>query len=156
MKKPLVILAVLGFIAAISLTAYAAYLKQLPMFEIYGEDVIAVNAPDYMIAAAENDVHRLFVDWKKDAEGKAYDPSFMSASHSWETGKTSQTKTKALSRCTTEFNDVQGHHIVIERIAGKNMPTLVFFSPKSGDGTMPMLNAFVSSLQKQGVKPAAH
>ncbi|MEA3212536.1 MAG: hypothetical protein QOE70_5593 [Chthoniobacter sp.] len=156
MKKPLSILAIIGVIAAVSLTAYAAYLKQSPTFEIYGEDLIAVNAPDYMIAGAENDVHRLFVDWKKDAEGKPHDPSFMSASHSWDTGKTNQTKTTALSRCTTEFNDAQGHHIVIERIAGKNMPTLVFFSPKSGDGTMPVLDAFVSSLQKQGVRLATH
>jgi hypothetical protein len=132
------------------------YLKQRPTFEIYGEDVIAVNAPDYMIAGAENDVHRKFVDWKKNAEGQPHDPSFMSAVHSWETGKTKATKTTVLSRCTTEFNDAQGHHIVIETIAGKNMPTLVFFSPKSGDGTAPVLNAFVGSLQKQGVRLAAH
>ena len=156
MKKTLIILAVIGLITGISFTAYAAYLKQQPTFEIYGEDVIAVNAPGYMIGGAESDVHRLFVDWKKDADGKPHDPSFMSASRSWETGKTKETKTTALSRSTTEFNDAQGHHIVIERIAGKNMPTLVFFSPKSGDGTMPVLNAFVASLQKQGVKMAMH
>ena len=156
MKKPLIILAVIGVTAAISLTAYAAYLKQQPTFEIYGEDVIAVNAPGYMIAGAENDVHRLFVDYKKDAEGKPHDPSFLSGGRSWETGKTKQTQTLALSRSKTEFNDAQGHHIVIETIAGKNMPTLVFFSPQSGDGTAPVLNAFVGSLQKMGVKLAGH
>jgi hypothetical protein len=156
MKKPL-IAAGIAILATISFTAYGAYYKkQQPTFEIYGEDVLATTAPDGIVAHARHEVHELFVDWKTDAEGKQHDPSFLESSRSWMTGQPKEAQTLALDRGTTEFNDAQGHHIVIEVIEGKNMPTLVFFSPQSGNGTMPVLNAFVASLQKQGVKPAGH
>ena len=153
MKKQIIV--ILGIIAALAITAVAvAQVRKPPTFEFYGEHVLATNASDGIIAAARRDVHQAFADWKTDAAGKAYDSTFHEEAQSWTTkGKSEKEPTLALGRGKTEFNDAKGNHIVIEVIAGKNMPTLVFFSPIGDKGAMTLPNVFAASLQKQGVKP---
>lgn len=154
MKKQLIV--VLGILAIAATVALAiSRIQKPPTFEIYGEDVVATNASDGVVAAARHDTHKALADWKTDAQGKSYDPSFLEGGRSWTTeGKSEKQPTMALARGRTEFNDAKGNHIVIEVIEGKNMPTLVFFSPIGDQGAMTLLNAFAASLQKQGVKPA--
>jgi len=154
MKKQLLV--VLGILAIAATVALAiSRIKKPPTFEIYGEDVLATNASDGVVAAARHDVHKALADWKTDAHGKSYDPSFLEGARSWTTkGKSEKEPSLALVRGKTEFNDAKGNHIVIEVIGGRDMPTLVFFSPIGDQGAMTLLNAFAASLQKQGVKPS--
>jgi hypothetical protein len=154
MKKQLRNLSFLGIVAILAFTALFAGAKKQSTFEIYGEDALSTTAPDGIVAAARHDVHQLLADWKTDANGKRHDPSFHEGSRGWTTtAKTEKTPTFAIGRATTEFTDAKGNHLVIEIISGKDMPTLVFFSPPADKGNMTLINAFINSLQKQGVKP---
>jgi hypothetical protein len=149
------LLVTLSIVATAGITAFAvAQINKPPTFEFYGEDVIATNAPDGVIAAARHEVHKAFADWKKDAAGQPCDPSFLEEGRNWTTKRPSETKpTMVLARGRTEFNDARGNHVILEVIQGKDMPTLIFFSPIGDRGAMTLPNAFAASLQKQGIKP---
>jgi hypothetical protein len=150
MKKQLSILAV---ISAIAFAAFAAQSRKQSTFEVYGPEVLSTTASDGVVAAARNDVHELLARWISTPEGKRSDPSFREGSRGWTTtNKTAKTPTAAVGRAKTEFNDADGKHIVIEVITGKDMPTLVFFSHEGAKDAMTLVNAFIASLQKQGVK----
>ena len=123
-------------------------------FEVYGAEVVSTTAPLDAVAAARNEVHRTFAHWIKDHAGRDSDPTFSEGGQSWTQSKPGQPDNVAVARGKTEFTDAQGHHIKIEVISAKNAPTLVFFSHEGAADRTAILNAFLSSLQKQGVKNA--
>jgi hypothetical protein len=140
-------------ISAVAITAFAATAKKQSTFEVYGPEVLSTTASDGIVAAARNDVHELLAHWIPTPDGHRSDPSFREGSRSWTTtNKTAKTPTTAVGRAKTEFTDADGKKIVIEVIAGKDMPTLVFFSHEGAKDAMSLINTFTASLQKKGVR----
>ena len=60
-------------------------------------------------------------------------------------------KEVVLTRGKSEFKDPDGHRITIEAVGMKGTPTIVFFTHE-GSSPETALNAYLASLQKQGVK----
>ena len=152
MKKSTTIIAavaVLAGMSALGFTAFATQRMNQPTFVVYGDGALSTTAPASALGAASSDAYRAHVNYIPNADGKPWDPSFRSGSIYWKRSDTSST----VNRAKTEFVDANGHRIMIEKISCTDTPTLVFFSHDGPKGPMPVLNAFVASLQKQGIKP---
>jgi hypothetical protein len=91
--------------------------------------------------------------YEQKPDGSRSDPSFKQGSRWWSSGKSQANATVELTRSTMEFRDGKGCLVGIEIIRAKEKPTLVFFTYEGNNGAIPVINAFIASLQKQGVKP---
>ncbi len=138
-------------LTAVAATAFATYSKSQPTFRVYGVGALTTTASDGMVAAARHDAHKALGNWTADKDGRSSDASFQEAASSWSshTGNAG-----AISRGKTTFTDKEGHHAEMEVVENHDAPTLVFLSNDGGpQAQAALLNAFISSLQKQGVKP---
>ncbi len=152
MKKQHIVLAAVVMIALAAFTALAATARKRPMFQVYGPEVVITTAADGVVAAARNDVHELLANWIRSSDGQRSDPSFRESSRNWWTDGASAEKSY-MGRSKSEFNDVDGKPIVIEVIEGNDFPAVVFFSHQGARDPTALVNAFIASLQRQGVKP---
>lgn len=123
-------------------------------FTVYGADALSTTARNEVLGQAAMDTHDALVHWSKDGKGEKYDPSYAGGGQSWSAGKAGDpgpAKEVVLTRGKTEFKDSDGHRITIEAIGMKGAQTIVFFSHE-GASPETALNAYIASLQKQGVK----
>ena len=155
MKKSLVILCGLVVFAY---AAYAMYAKAQPTFEIYGAGALTTTASQDDVCGARYEVCHSLGHWIHGEDGKISNPSFGETGQSWSstTDSYGKSRTRGVGRGKTQFTDAKGSLIVIEEITGDGLPTYVFFTASGDDGSAPVLNAFIASLQKRGVKMAGH
>ena len=141
----------LNTLAAVTLATITACAEDKGTFEVYEASVLVTSAPMSILSHAASQTHEALGHRVKDDKGRDYDPSFGQISTWWKTGKPSEPQTPAVMRGKTEFKDADGHRIVIEYIWTKGGQTVVFFTHE-GKTPEAVLNAYIASLQKQGVK----
>ncbi|MEI8288580.1 MAG: hypothetical protein WCH99_03850 [Verrucomicrobiota bacterium] len=151
MKRPLIILTALVFTCG---CAHMGAVRDKGTFAVYGADALSTTAPNEVLGRAAWETHDVLAHWSKDSNGKNYDPSYGGGGQSWSVGKAGNpgpAKEVVLSRSKSEFKDADGHRFTIEAIRMKGAQTIVFFSHE-GSSPEIALNAYIASLQKQGVK----
>ena len=151
MKIPLLLLSALVFTCG---CAHMGAVRDKGTFAVYGADALSTTAPNEVLGRAAWETHDVLAHWSKDSNGKNYDPSYGGGGQSWSVGKAGNpgpAKEVVLSRSKSEFKDADGHRITIEAIRMKGAPTIIFFSHE-GSAPETALNAYIASLQKQGVK----
>jgi len=148
---PLVVSTLL--LSYLAVAGFAARPKPVSTFEIFSNHVVSTTASPGVVAEARRQVHETLAHWVTTPDGRRSDPSFREGSEGWtSTGPTVKSPTVTLGRSTTEFDAADGKPLKLEVIAGSDMPTIVFVSYSGEGGPQAVVNAFVSSLQKQGVR----
>lgn len=151
MKIPLILLTALLLACG---CAHMGTVRDKGTFAVYGADALSTTAPNEVLGRAAWETHDALAHWSKDSNGKNYDPSYTGGGQSWSVGKAGNpgpAKEVVLSRSKSEFKDADGHRFTIEAIRMKGAQTIVFFSHE-GSSPEIALNAYIASLQKQGVK----
>ena len=144
----------LNILSALFLATVSGCADDKGTFTVYGADALSTTARNDVLGEAAWKTHEALAHWSKDGNGKKYDPSYVGGGHSWSVGKAGDpgpAKEVVLTRGKSEFKDSDGHRITIEAIWMKGAQTIVFFSHEGGSPET-ALNAYIASLQKQGVK----
>jgi len=144
----------LNILSALFLATVSGCADDKGTFTVYGADALSTTARNDVLGEAAWKTHEALAHWSKDGNGKKYDPSYVGGGHSWSVGKAGDpgpAKEVVLTRGKTEFKDADGHRFTIEAIWMKGAQTTVFFSHEGGSPET-ALNAYIASLQKQGVK----
>ena len=144
----------LNILSALFLATVSGCADDKGTFTVYGADALSTTARNEVLGQAAQETHDALVHWSKDGNGKNSDSSYTGGGQSWSVGKAGDpgpAKEVVLSRGKTEFKDSDGHRITIEAIWMKGAQTIVFFSHEGGSPET-ALNAYIASLQKQGVK----
>jgi hypothetical protein len=124
-------------------------------FRLYPPDALSTTASPAVVAQAISDMHEaLGRQAQAKPGGSRGDLSFSQKSRWWGAEKTPGNTAVDLTRSTTEFRDARGRLVSLEIIRDAGAPAVVFFSYEDTNGAMPAINAFVTSLQRQGVKHA--
>lgn len=123
-------------------------------FQVYPPDALSTTASPAVVSEGIRQLHNsMGHHYEMKPDGSLSDPSFKQGSRWWSTGKSPKKSTLDLTRSTTEFRNGSGGLVSIEIIRAKNTPAIVIFTCEGKEGAMPVINVFVASLQKQGVKP---
>jgi hypothetical protein len=135
------------FLAALALLALTACQRK-PTFESFGWQIVEADGAPEQVAGALYATRDEFADWKTDADGRRYDPSFAEHGRSW---KSEHGPESAIAE--TRFRSKGGAEIVMTRISIKGRPLLIYFNTTDTETGMDLHNKFVSNLVKNGIKP---
>ena len=122
--------------------------QRKPTFESFGWQIVEADGAPEQVAGALYVTRDEFADWKTDADGKRYDPSFAEHGRSWKSEHGPES-----SIAETRFRSKGGAEIVITRISIEGRPLLIYFNTTDTETGMNLHNKFVSNLAKNGIKP---